>query len=97
MPQNTLKVLWVTTLITGKRLSLKLLKRANLVLQKGTKENKLSLGYWLDILEANMICTFLTEFETLKNKKRKLPYEKATNVLYNACKKWVISTRSLQI
>ena len=56
----------------------------NLVLQKGTKESKLSLGSWLAVLATNMICTFLAEFKTLKNEKRKLPYEQATNFLYNA-------------
>ena len=35
VPKNTLKVFWVTTLVTEKKLSKKLLKGANLVLQKG--------------------------------------------------------------
>ena len=48
------------------------------------------LGSWLAILAANMICTFLAEFKTLKNEKKKLPYEQATNFLYNALQKRVI-------
>ena len=52
-----------------KKLSKKLLKGANLVLQKGTKESKLSLGYWIVVWEANEICTFLSEFKSLKNEK----------------------------
>ena len=47
-------------LVTEKKLSKKLLKRANLVLQKGTKENKISLGSWLAVWEANEICTFIS-------------------------------------
>ena len=47
VPKNTLKVFWVTKLVTKKKLSKKLLKGANLVLQKGTKERNISLGYWL--------------------------------------------------
>ena len=69
MPKNTLKVFWVTTLVTKKKLSKKLLKGANLVLQKGTKESKLSLGSWLVVWAANEICTFFAEFKSLKNKK----------------------------
>ena len=38
VPKHTLKVFWVTTLVTKKKLSKKLLKWTNLVLQKGTKE-----------------------------------------------------------
>ena len=68
--KNTLKVFWVTTLVTEKKLSKKLLKGANLVLQKGTKESKLSLGSWLAVWAANEICTFLAEFKSLKNEKR---------------------------
>ena len=64
------KVFWVTTLITEKKLSKKLLKRVNLVLQKGTKESKLSLGSWLAVWVANEIFTFLAEFKSLKIEKR---------------------------
>ena len=70
VPKHTLKVFWVTTLVTEKKLSKKLLNGANLVLQKGTKESKLSLGSWIFVLEANDICTFLVEFKSLKNWKR---------------------------
>ena len=70
VPKHTLKVFWVTTLVTKKKLSKKLLKGANLVLQKGTKESKFSLGYCPSFLEANEICTFLGEFKSLKNEKR---------------------------
>ena len=69
MPKNTLKLFWVTTLVTEKRLSKKLLKWANLVLQKGTKESKISLGSWIAVWEANEICNFLAEFKSLKNEK----------------------------
>ena len=69
-PKNSLKVFWVTMLVTEKKLSKKLLKGANLVLQKGTKESKISLGSWISAWAANEICTFLTEFKSLKNRKR---------------------------
>ena len=46
-----------------------MLKGANLVLQKGTKESKLSLGSWLAVWAANEMCTFIVEFKSLKNKK----------------------------
>ena len=48
----------------------KLLKMANLVLQKGTKESKISLGSWLVVWAANEIYTFLEEYETLNYSKR---------------------------
>ena len=67
--KHTLKVFWVTTLVTETKLSQKLLKWENLVLQKGTKESKLSLGSWLAVWESNEICTFLTKFKSLKNEK----------------------------
>ena len=70
VPKNTLKVFWVTTLVTEKKLSKKMLKGANLVLQKGTKESKISLGSWLAVWEANEICNFLSEFKSFKNEKR---------------------------
>ena len=70
VPKHTLKVFWVTTLVTKKKPSKILLSWGNLVLQKGTKESKLSLGYWLAVWAANEICTFLAEFKSLKNGKR---------------------------
>ena len=57
-------------LVTKKKLSKKLLKGANLVLQKATKESKIYLGSWLAVWAANEISTFLAEFESLKNEKR---------------------------
>ena len=39
--------------------SKKLLKGANLVLQKGTKKSNLFLGSWLAVWVANEICTFI--------------------------------------
>ena len=38
-------------------------------MQKGTKERKLSLGSWLAVWEANKMCTFIAEYETLKYNK----------------------------
>ena len=70
MPKHTLKVFWVTTLVTEKKLSKNLLSWGNLVLQKkGTKESKLSLGSWLDVWAANEMCIFIAEYETLKYSK----------------------------
>ena len=69
MPKHTLKVFWVTTLVTKKNLSKNLLSWGNLVLQKGTKESKLYLGYWISVWAANEMCTFIVEFESLKNDK----------------------------
>ena len=73
VPKLTLKVFWVTTLVTEKKLSKILLSWGNLVWQKGTKESKISLGYWLVVWVANDMCTFIVEYETLKYSKRKLP------------------------
>ena len=69
VPKQNLKVFWVTTLVTEKKLSKILLRWGNLDLQKGTKESKLSLGSWLAVWEANEICTFIAEYETLKYSK----------------------------
>ena len=69
MPKHTLKVFWVTTLVTEKNLSKFLLSWGNLVLQKGTKESKLSLGYSLVVWEANEMCTFILDYETLNYSK----------------------------
>ena len=45
VPKHTLKVFWVTTLVTKKKLSKNLLSWGNLILQKkGSKESKISLG-----------------------------------------------------
>ena len=66
VPTNTLKVFWVTTLVTKKNLSKILLSWGNLVLQKRTK---LSLGSWLAVWEANEMCTFIAEYETLNYNK----------------------------
>ena len=40
-------------------------------MQKGTKESKLSLGSWLDVWEANNMCTFIAEYEILTYSKHK--------------------------
>ena len=69
MPKHTLKLFWVTTLVTEKKLSKILLSWGNLVLQKGTKESKISLGSWLAVWEANAICNFIAEFKYLKKEK----------------------------
>ena len=74
-------------LVIKKKLSKNLLKGANLVLQKETKESKLSLGSWLAFWEANEICTFLAEFKSLKNEKRKLPYEQALDLCFSYLQK----------
>ena len=60
---------WVTTLVTKKKLSKILLSWGNLVLQKETKESKLSLGYWLAVWAANDMCTFIVEYEILNYSK----------------------------
>ena len=60
---------WVTTLVTKKNLSKILLSWGNLVLQKGTKESKISLGSWLVFWEANNMCNFIVEYETLNYSK----------------------------
>ena len=69
VPKHTLKVLCHLASYRKKKLSKNLLKWANLVLQKGTKERKLSLGSWLAVWVANEICTFLAKFKSLKNEK----------------------------
>ena len=47
-----------------------MLNWGNLVMQKGTKESNISLGYWIFVWAANEICTFIVEFKSLKNEKR---------------------------
>ena len=49
-------------------------------MQKETKESKLCFGSWLVVWVANEICTFLAEFKSLKNEKKKLPYEQALDL-----------------
>ena len=88
---------WVTTLVTEKKLSKILLKGANLVLQKGTKESKLSLGSWPAIWETDEICNFFAEYETLKNNKGNYLISKLQISFIMLAKKRVISARSLQI
>ena len=56
-----------------KKLSKILLSWGNLVLQKGTKESRISLGYCLDVWEANDMCTFISKYETFKVQQMKLP------------------------
>ena len=97
MPKNTLKVLWVTTLVTEEKKSNFFLKGGNLVLQKGTKESKLSLGSLFAVWEANEMCTFLAEYETLNNNKANYLISKLQISFIMLAKKRVISARSLQI
>ena len=49
---EVLKYLWVSIILTDKKTKLKLVKKG----EKGTKESKLSLGYWLAFWVANMMC-----------------------------------------
>ena len=98
VPKKHLKsVLGHHTCYRKKKLNKKMLKGANLVFQKGTKESKLSLGSWLDVWEANEICTFLAEYETLKNNKGNYLISKLQISFIMLVKKRVISARSLQI
>ena len=98
MPKHTLKVFWVTTLVTKKKLSKNLLSWGNLVWQKkGTKENKISLGCWLVVWEANEMCTFIAEYETLKYSKGNYLKSKLQIFFKMLAKKRIISARSLKI
>ena len=97
MPKHTLKVFWVTTLVTKKNLSKILLSWGNLVLQKGTKESKLSLGSWLAVWEANKMCTFIAKYETLKYSKGNYLKSKLQIFFKMLAKKRIISARSLKI
>ena len=80
-----------------KKLSKKLLKGANLVLQKGTKESKLSLGSWLDFWATNEMCNFIAEYETLKYSKGNYLKSKLQFFFKMLAKKRIISARSLKI
>ena len=62
-------VLGYYTSYQKKNLSKSLSNWGNLVLQKGTKESKISLGSWLSVWAANKMCTFIAEYETLKYSK----------------------------
>ena len=64
--------------LNQKKTKLKLVK----TIKKGTKESKLSLGSWLVVWAANEICAFLAEFKSLKNEKKKLPYEQALDLRF---------------
>ena len=45
-----------------------MLNKGNLIFAK-RNQGKISLGSWLDVWEANEMCTFIAEFKSLKNKK----------------------------
>ena len=66
-------------------------------MQKGTKESKISLGSRLAVWEANEICTFLAEYETLKYSKGNYLISKLQIFFKLLAKKRVISVRSLKI
>ena len=70
---------------------------ANLVLQKGTKESKFSLGSWLVVWVANDMCTFIAKNETLKYNKGNYPKSKLQVFFKMLAKKRIISARSLKI
>jgi len=74
-----------------------LLSWGNLVLQKGTKESKLSLGSWLAVWAANEMCTFIAEYETLKYSKGNYLKSKLQIFFKMLAKKRIISARSLKI
>ena len=70
VPKHTLKVFWVTTLVTEKKLSKKLLGWGNLVSQKKeTKESKIYLGSCLAVWKANNMCTCIAQYQNLKYNK----------------------------
>ena len=97
VPKHSLKVFWVTTLVTEKKLSKILLSWGNLVLQKGTKKRKISLGYCLVVWEVNDMCTFISEYETLKYSKGNYLKSKLQIFFKMLVKKRIISARSLKI
>ena len=89
---------WVTTLVTEKKLSKNLLSWGNVVLEKkGTKESKISLGYWLAVWASNEKFTFIAEYETLKYNKGNYLKSKLQIFFKMLAKKRIISARSLKI
>ena len=66
-------------------------------MQKGTKESKISLGYWIAVWEANNMCTFISEYETLKYSEGNYLKSKLQIFFKMLGKKRIISARSLKI
>ena len=96
MPKNTLKVLWVTTLITKKRTKLNIVKKEQFSFAKRNQGKQYFLGILACILGSQYDVQFLAEFKSLKNeKKRKLPYEKDLDLRFSYLQKGISSPRSI--
>ena len=96
VPKNTLKVFWVTTLITEKKTKLKIVKKEQFIFIKRNQGNKYFLGKLSCILGSQYDVNFLVEFKYLKNKKKKrLPYEQALDLRFSYLQKGISSPRSI--
>ena len=96
MPKNTLKVLWVTTLITEKKTKLKIVKKEQFSFAKGNQGKQAFLGILACFLGSQYDVHFLAEFKSLKNgKKKKLLYEQALDLQFSYLQKGISSPRSI--
>ena len=70
MPKNTLKVLWVTTLLPEKKTKLKTVKKEHFSFAKGNQGKQAFLGILACLLGSQYDVHFLAEFKSLKNEKK---------------------------
>ena len=89
VPKNTLKVLWVTTLISGKKKTkLEIVKKEQFSFAKRNQGKQAFLGIFVLLLGSQYDVHFLVEFKSLKNeKKKKLPYEQALDLRFSYLQK----------
>ena len=95
MPKNTLKVFLVTTLITQKKTKLKIVKKEQFSYAKRNQGKQAFLGILALLLGIQYDVHFLVEFKSLKNEKKKLPYEQALDLRFSYLQKGISSRRSI--
>ena len=70
VPKNTLKLFWVTTLITEKKIKLKIVKKEQFSFAKRNQGKQAFLGILACILGSQYDVHFLAEFKSLKSEKK---------------------------
>ena len=69
MPKNTLKVFWITTLITKRKTKIKIVKKEQFSFSKRNQGKQAFLGIFACLLGRQYDVHFLAEFKYLKNEK----------------------------
>ena len=96
MTQNTLKVFWVTTLVTKKNTKLKIVKKEQFSFAKRNQGKQAFLGILACLLGSQYDVHFLAEFKSLKNEKsKKPPYEQALDLQFSYLQKGISSPRCI--